>query len=60
MGRAFGAVQRAGSKRLVLKLSRTARRKLRRTRRVRVTLRFTVRDAAKNARRIRRTIILRR
>ena len=60
LGKASGAITAAGSKRLVMRFSRTARRKLRRTRRVRVTLRFTVKDPALNDVTVRRTIILRR
>jgi hypothetical protein len=60
LGKSAGALTSAGTKRLVMKFSRTARRKLRRTRRVRVTLRFTVKDPALNDLTVRRTIILRR
>ncbi len=60
LGKASGALITAGSKRLRIKFSRIARRKLRRVRSVRVTLRFTVKDAALNAVTLRRTIVLRR
>ena len=60
LGRAFASVTQASSRRLRVRFSRTARRKLRRSRRVRVTLRFTVKDAALNDLTIRRTITLRR
>ncbi len=60
LGKASGSLITAGSKRLRIKFSRIARRKLRRARRVRVTLRFTVKDAALNELTLRRTIVLRR
>ncbi|HLM25825.1 MAG TPA: PKD domain-containing protein [Thermoleophilaceae bacterium] len=54
------AVIQAGSRRLVLKFSRTARRRLRRARSARVTLRFAVTDPSGNKRRVRRSLRLRR
>ncbi len=60
LGKASGALTTAGSKRLPIKFSRFARRKLRRAQRVRVTLRITVKDAALNPLTLRRTITLRR
>jgi len=60
LGAAFRSVTRAGSRRLVIKLTRTARRKLRRARRVRVTFRFAAADAARNVRQVQRTLVLRR
>ena len=50
----------AGSRRLVLKFRRSARRRLRKARSARVTLRFAVTDPRGNERRVRRTIVLRR
>ena len=49
-GQGLGAVTAGRLEALAVKFSRTARRKLRQARRVRVTLRFTVKDAALNRR----------
>ena len=60
IGRGFSAVTKAGSKKFTIKLSRRARRKLAKVRRVRVNLRFKVRDAAGNRRTVNHKITLRR
>ena len=60
IGRGFSAMTKAGSKKFTIKLSRRARRKLAKVRRVRVNLRFKVRDAAGNRRTVNHKITLRR
>jgi len=60
MGRAFTATTKAGSKVLTLKLSRRARRALAKVKKVRVNLRFKVRDAAFNVRVTNHRITLKR
>jgi hypothetical protein len=60
LSKAHRSVVQAGSRRLVVKFSRTARRRLRRARSARVTLRFQVTDPAGNKRRVRRSIRFRR
>ncbi len=60
LSKANRSVTRAGSRRLVVKFGRTARRRLRDARSARVTLRFVVTDPAGNKRRVRRSILLRR
>ncbi len=60
LSKANRAVIQAGSRRLVLKFSRTARRRLRKARVARVTLRFQVTDPSGNKRRVKRSIRLRR
>lgn len=60
MGRASSAMPKAGSKVLTFKLSRQARRRLAEVEKVRVNLRFKVRDAALNARTVNYKITLRR
>jgi len=60
IGRASSAMPKAGSKVLTFKLSRQARRKLAEVKKVRVNLRFKVRDAASNARTVNHKITLRR
>ena len=60
LSKAHRSVIQAGSRRLVLKFSRTARRRLRRARSARVTLRFQATDPAGNKRRVRRSIRLHR
>jgi hypothetical protein len=60
LSKANRSVVRAGSRRLVLKFSRSARRRLRNARSARVTLRFLATDPSGNKRRVRRSIRLRR
>lgn len=60
MGRAFSATTKAGSKVFTLKLSRRARRALAKVKKVRVNLRFKVRDAAFNVRVTNHRITLKR
>lgn len=60
LSKANRSVIRAGSRRLVVKFGRTARRRLRTARSASVTLRFVVTDPAGNKRRVRRSIRLRR
>jgi len=60
LSKANRSVVRAGSRRLVIKFSRTARRRLRKARAARVTVRFQATDASGNKRRVRRSIRLRR
>ena len=60
MGRAFSSTTKAGSKVLTLKLSRRARRALAKVKKVRVNLRFKVRDAAFNVRVTNHRITLKR
>lgn len=60
LSKAHRSLIKAGSRRLVLKLSRSARRRLREAPAARVTLRFMVTDPFGNTRRVRRSIRLRR
>jgi len=60
IGRTSSAMSKAGSKVLTFKLSRLARRRLAEVEKVRVNLRFKVRDAALNARTVNYKITLRR
>ena len=60
IGRSSSAMPKAGSKVLTFKLSRLARRRLAEVEKVRVNLRFKVRDAALNARTVNYKITLRR
>ncbi|MBA2421458.1 MAG: hypothetical protein H0V57_10075 [Thermoleophilaceae bacterium] len=60
IGRGFSAMTKAGSKKFTIKLSRRARRKLAKVRRVRVNLRFKVRDTAGNRRTVNHRLTLRR
>jgi hypothetical protein len=60
LSKAHRALTKAGSRRLVLKLSRSARRRLREAPAARITLRFAVTDPFGNTRRVRRSIRLHR
>lgn len=60
LSKANRSVIKGGSRRLVVKFGRTARRRLRDARSARVTLRFLVTDPAGNKRRVRRSIRLHR
>ncbi|WP_205697344.1 MXAN_6640 family putative metalloprotease [Conexibacter sp. SYSU D00693] len=60
VGRATGRLSRAGTKVVVLKLSKAARTKLRRQRSVKLVLTVSVRDGSSNSRRLVRSATLKR